>query len=404
MGRKRKSGEGTVRLRKDGRWEGRVVIGYDEKGLPKTKNVLAKSKGECVEKLKALKETLAPSTHAKIQADMPFGEWLDHWYETYSKPTIRPRTQRTYEGYLRLYIKPKLGSIPLNKLTTTDIQQFCAWMKSDDHMGKGSIADSQIRNCYSLCHRALEKARTEHLIPRDPTEGCKLPPVRCEEMKILSREAMQKLLIQAKEENYYELFLLELATGLRLGEIAALQWNDLNLTTGELRINKQAGTNGPDVVICEPKTKAAVRTLILPPTVLKVMREYKAKVDSRWMFPSPKKEDSPMRPSSIHLRLHRILDHAGCERVRFHDLRHTFATNALAYGMDIKTLSTILGHVSSATTLNTYSHVTDEMRQRAAVKIDQGIAKAEVQDTAIAQPERIMTTFQARKRWSREAS
>ena len=87
------------------------------------------------------------------------------------------------------------------------------------------------------------------------------------------------------------------------------------------------------------------------------------------------------------------------------DLRHTFATNALAHGMDIKTQSTILGHVSSATTLNTYSHVTDEMRQRAAVKIDQGIAKAEVQEvTATVQPERTMTTFQARKRWSREAS
>lgn len=90
---------------------------------------------------------------------------------------------------------------------------------------------------------------------------------------------------------------------------------------------------------------------------------------------------------------------------RFHELSHTFATNALAHGMDIKTLSTILGHVSSVTTLNTYSHVTDEMRQRAAVKIDQGIAKAEVQeDAAAAQPERTMTTFQARKRWSREAS
>ena len=357
-----------------------------------------------MKKLKALRESISPATTSKVRADMPFGEWLDHWYETYSKPTIRPRTQRTYEGYLRLYIKPKLGSIPLNKLTTTDIQQFCAWMKSDDHMGKGRIADSQIRNCYSLCHRALEKARTEHLIPRDPTEGHKLSPVRYEEMKILSREAMQKLLIQAKEENYYELFLLELATGLRLGEIAALQWDDLNPTTGELRINKQAGTVGPEVVICEPKTKAAVRTLILPPTVLKVMREYKAKVDSRWMFPSPKKEDSPMRPSSIHLRLHRILDHAGCERVRFHDLRHTFATNALAYGMDIKTLSTILGHVSSATTLNTYSHVTDEMRQRAAVKIDQGIAKVEVNPQEEKPKERTMTTFQARKRWSRKAS
>ena len=130
-----------------------------------------------------------------------------------------------------------------------------------------------------------------HLISRDPTDGCKLSPVRYEKMKILSRESMQKLLIQAKEENYYELFLLELATGLRLGEIAALQWNDLNLTTGELRINKQAGTNGPDVVICEPKTKAAVRTLILPPSVLKVMREYRARVDG--CSPHPRKRTRP---------------------------------------------------------------------------------------------------------------
>ena len=127
-----------------------------------------------------------------------------------------------------------------------DIQQFCAWMKSDDHIGGSGISDSQIRNCYSLCHRTPEKARAEHLILRDPTDRCKSPPVRCEEMKILSREAMQKLLVQAWEENYYELFLLELSTGLRLGEIAALQWNDLNLEAGELRINKQAGTVGPE--------------------------------------------------------------------------------------------------------------------------------------------------------------
>jgi len=91
VGRKRKSGEGTVRLRKDGRWEGRVVIGYDEKGLPKTKNVLAKTKGECVEKLKALRESISPATTSKVRADMPFGEWLDHWYETYSKPTDPPQ-------------------------------------------------------------------------------------------------------------------------------------------------------------------------------------------------------------------------------------------------------------------------------------------------------------------------
>ena len=409
MGRKRKNGEGTVRLRKDGRWEGRVVIGYDENGLPKTKNVLAKTKGECIEKLKALKSTITPDTPVKLKADMPFGEWLDHWYETYCKPNARPATQRTYEGYIRLYLHPRLGSIPLNKVTTSDIQQMCTWMMTearvDQKNGEGGLSDSQVINCYSLCDRVLEKAVAEKLIVRNPAKGCKLPPNRPNEMKVLSREDMQKVLIQAKEENYYELFLLEFATGLRLGELMALQWDDVNLVTGELRINKQVNLVGSKLVISEPKTKAAVRTLILPPSVRKVLAEYKTRVNSRWLFPSPKKDDLPIIPSAVSRRLHTLLEHAGCEQVRFHDLRHTFATNALAHGMDIKTLSTILGHVSSATTLNTYSHVTDEMRQRAAVKIDQGIAKAEVQeDTAITQPERTMTTFQARKRWSREAS
>ena len=409
MGRKRKNGEGTVRLRKDGRWEGRVVIGHDENGLPKTKNVLAKTKGECIEKLKALKSTITPDTPVKLKADMPFGEWLDYWYETYCKPNVRPGTQSNYEGYIRWYLRPKLGSIPLNKLTVSDIQQMCTWMMTeariDQKNGNGGLSDSQVRNCYSLCERILEKAVSVNLIARNPAKGCKLPPIRRNEMRILSREDMQKVLIQAKEENYYELFLLEFATGLRLGELMALQWDDVNLTTGELRINKQANLAGSKLVISEPKTKAAVRTLILPPSVRKVLAEYKTMVNSKWLFPSPKKEDLPIRPSVVSLRLRKILNHAGCEPVRFHDLRHTFATNALAHGMDIKTLSTILGHVSSATTLNTYSHVTDEMRQRAAVKIDQGIAKAEVQeDTSAAQPERTMTTFQARKRWSREVS
>lgn len=92
MGRKRKNGEGTVRLRKDGRWEGRVVIGYDDKGLPKTKNVLAKTKGECVEKLKALKVTIVPMTPKTTKAGMTFGEWLQFWYVNYCKPGVRPST------------------------------------------------------------------------------------------------------------------------------------------------------------------------------------------------------------------------------------------------------------------------------------------------------------------------
>ena len=228
MGRKRKNGEGTVRLRKDGRWEGRVVIGYDDKGLPKTKNVLAKTKSECVEKLKTLKDALAPPAPPRIKADMPFGDWMEHWYETHSRPAARPGTRRIYEGYLRLYINPGLGHIPLNRLTAKDMQQFFVWLKTegraDQSDGKTGLTDSQLRNIHSLCWRALEKAVSGNLIPQNPASGCKLPSARKGEMNLLSRESMQKLLIQAKEEKYYELFLLEFATGLRLGELTALQF------------------------------------------------------------------------------------------------------------------------------------------------------------------------------------
>lgn len=259
---------------------------------------------------------------------MPFGDWMEHWYETHSRPAARPGTRRIYEGYLRLYIRPGLGHIPLNRLTAKDMQQFFVWLKTegraDQSDGETGLADSQLRNIHSLCRRALEQAVSENLIPRNPASGCKLPPARKGEMNVLSRESMQKLLIQAKEEKYYELFLLEFATGLRLGELTALQWEELNLTTGELRISKQAVVIGSELVITEPKTKAAVRTLLLPPKVLEVFREYRKRNVSRWLFPSPKKEDSPLLPSVVRQRLHRLLDHAGCERVRFHDLRHPY--------------------------------------------------------------------------------
>ena len=110
-----------------------------------------------------------------------------------------------------------------------------------------------------------------------------------------------------------------------------------------------------------------------------VLAEYKKGIFSDLMFPSRTKPEQPIDPGYVRKRLQVILKRAECKRIRFHDLRHTFATMSLENGMDVKTLSTIIGHVSSATTLNIYTHVTDEMRQKAAVNIDRGIAKAEEQ-------------------------
>ena len=387
MARKRKAGDGTVRQRKDGRWEGRIVIGYDDNGYPKTKNVLAKTKKECVEKLQKLKEDCGGLKPEKVRPEMPFGDWLTYWYENHSKPKIRPTTQETYESRIRLHIIPEIGDIPLNKLTQNDLQQFYGRLKKSgrkrftDKYGEG-LSDRMVRMCHATCRSALEKAVQDGLIRVNPAIGCKLPPKKAREMQVLTREELQRFLIQAKFEGYYEVFLLDLATGLRRGELMALQWDDLNFKTGVLNVNKQVYDVRGQLQISTPKTKNSIRKIVLPPTVVAVLQEYKKTVDSRWMFPSPVKEDCPITPGVVRRRLQLILEHAGCKHVRFHDLRHTFATLALENGMDVKTLSAMLGHVSAATTLDIYTHITDDMQRTAAANIDRGIGKAAPQEDA----------------------
>jgi len=389
VARKRKPGEGTVRQRKDGRWEGRVVIGYDDNGYPKTKNVLAKTKKECMEKLQRLKEECGGLKPEKVRPDMAFGDWLQFWYENHCKPKIRPTTQATYESRIRLHIIPEIGHIPLNKLTQNDLQQFYGRVKKNGRKshtelyGEG-LSDRMVRMCHATCRSALEKAVQDGLIRVNPAIGCKLPPKKAREMQVLTRDELQRFLIQAQAEGYYELFLLELATGLRRGELMALQWDDLDFKTGVLTVNKQVYDVKGELLVSEPKTKASIRKIVLPPAVVEVLWEYKETVHSRWMFSSPVKEDMPLGPGVVRKRLQLILEHAGCKHVRFHDLRHTFATLALENGMDVKTLSAMLGHVSAATTLDIYTHITDDMQRTAAANIDRGIGKAAPQEVGSA--------------------
>ena len=329
MAKKRKSGTGTVRQRGDGRWEGRVVIGYDDNGLPKTKNVLAKTKRECQEKLRQLTESMVGRNDRKVKSDMLFGDWLCYWYETHSKPTLRASTQNNYENVIHNHVLPEIGKIPLNKLSQNDLQQFYGRLKKNgrkrltEQYGAG-LSDRMVRMCHAVCRSALERAVRDDLLRTNPAIGCKLPPKKAKEMQVLDREELQKFLIQAQADGYYELFLLDLCTGLRRGELIALQWGDLNFETGVLTVNKQAYTVNGELQIIPPKTKASVRKLVLPPAVLAVLREYRRKVDSRWMFPSPVKADRPITPGVARRRLQMILERADCKRVRFHDLRHPY--------------------------------------------------------------------------------
>ena len=385
MVKRHPSDDGMVRKREDGRWEGRIVVGHDEKGLPKTKNVLAKTKSECSAKLNALKASLQGPREPKQEkpkADMTFGAWLDHWYQRECKPHIRPKTQADYENRIYQHIIPELGAIPLAKLTAADLQQFYNRLKEGGRLlrveqyGPG-LSVRMVKSCHVTCRMALDQAVAQGLILKNPALSCKAPVTRPKEMQVLTGEEIQRLLIQAKEDGCFELLLLELTTGLRRGEILALRWDDLDFRTGTLRVERQVQRIQGKLAVSQPKTRASCRSILLPAPVLKILAQYRQSVSSHWMFPSPKKEDSPLDPAAVRKKLSAVLKRAGCPAARFHDLRHTFATSALEHGMDVKTLSTVIGHVSSTTTLNVYAHITDEMRQKAADNIDRAITGRE---------------------------
>lgn len=272
---RRKSGQGTVRLRKDGRWEGRIVIGYDENGLPKTKNVTAKTKTECIEKLEKLKDETGFIRREKVHSRMTFGEWMDFWYQNYCKIRIKESTQEGYETRIYNHIIPKIGKIPLNELTQNDLQKFYNCLKQDgrlryrDTLGEG-LSDRFVRSCHANCRTALQKATDDRLIKKNPAIGCKIPPKKSREMQVLTPDEIKRFLIQAKYDGFFEIFLVALSTGLRRGEDTALKWEDLNFDTGELKVRRQVKRTKGRLVITEPKTEESVRTIILPKSLVRV--------------------------------------------------------------------------------------------------------------------------------------
>ena len=164
-----------------------MVIGYNDKGLPKTKNILAKTKSECAVKLKKLHESIVTPAPEQPKPGILLKDCLDHWYQSYKKSTLRPNTQMSYERRIYQHMIPALGNTQMDKLTTADIQQFYAKLKQSGRLAREEIygeglSDQTIRGIHTTLHAALDKAVAEKLIFRNPADGCRLPlpgPERC---------------------------------------------------------------------------------------------------------------------------------------------------------------------------------------------------------------------------------
>lgn len=371
MAKRRPAGDGMVRRREDGRWEGRIVIGHKENGEPLFRHVYAKNQKALLDKLH---QNIECYRDVELTEDsrMTLSEWLDRWLTEYKAGTVRPGTLEGYRRYIEYYIKPQLGDKQISLLSQQDIQRMYRRLKTEgrihEHPEMGhQLSDSMVRHIHSTLHAALKDAVQAYVIPRNPTEGTTAPKPNYKPKRILTRAELDDFLtVVEQDEVWRDFFQTELMTGLRRGEICGLQWSDFDEEGGTLKVCRTLHSQRKgEYTIGETKTGKGMRTIILPKTVADILRRRKADTISQWIFPDPVKPEDPVNPGSAYLRMKTLLRRAGLPSIRFHDLRHTFATHALTSGVDAKTLSGILGHTNASFTLDTYTHVTSDMQKQA---------------------------------------
>ena len=373
MAKKRANGEGSIRKRKDGRWEGRYTAGHDPAtGKTIYKNVLGKTQAEVKEKLKKAIEE-ASKLDIERAGQYTVGQWLDLWLENYAKLKVRPSSYQTYQGFIKNHVKPSIGDIPLSKLTTMDLQQLYKKLLESGRVDRveakskpKGLSAKTVRNIHQMISSACGFAVNQKLLASNSACACALPRIERKEMKTIPPDKLTSFFDEAKESGVFELYYIDLLTGLRRGELLGLKWDDVDLKNGILHVRRQIMRQNGAVVEAPLKTKNSYRSIAIPADAVEVLKTQREKVGcgSEYVFPSP--TGGPISPDSVLHMLQRVLKRAGLERVRFHDLRHTFATLVLQNGVDIKTVSGMLGHYSAGFTLDTYAHVTTAAQRTAA--------------------------------------
>ncbi len=396
MSKKRGSGEGSIYKRKDGKWVAAATVHLGS-GKAKKKYFYANTRKECAIWLNKMLETIRLGAISN-NSDAPLIEWLRTWLRDYCV-NVRDSTRMNYSTYIERHIAlNKIADIPLNRLTTADLQAFSKYLCESGRLdGNGGLNAKTIRNLFNMLHKALNQAIGNQLILSNPSDYVVLPQVKKPSVSFLNIDEQNALLKACMGERWRIGIIISLGTGLRIGELLALRRSSIKFDEGisYLDINKSLqrvtdfnnATKGKHKTILresETKTDNSNRKIPLTPDLVDALNDYFAYQDNIEARSNPAYINDPyiicnadgnyIDPSTYRNWFKEIVKKAGLEgKITPHTLRHTFASTALKYGMDLKNISNLLGHYSTDFTARTYVHTDLEGQYIAMLKMSQNI-------------------------------
>ncbi len=380
-------GGGTIRWRSDGRWEARYTKGRDPgTGKQIQKSIYGKTQAEVRKKLQQACIAIDEGTYME-PSKLTVGEWLEIWVENYTE-NLKPYSKKSYNTQIKKHIKPALGAIKLTSLNTVEIQRFYNRLLKGVEDNE-PLSPKTIKNIHGVLHKALKQAVEIGYLKYNVSEACKLPRVQKVNIKPLEEKEIAAFLEAVKGHQYENIYVVDLFTGMRQGEILGLTWDCINFKNGTIFIYRQLQKIEGEYRFVSLKNDKA-RRIMPAPAVMRVLQnqkriqnEWKLKASTAWenselVFTN--QLGGHLSHFTVYKHFKRIVREIGVPNARFHDLRHSYAVVALQAGDDLKTVQETLGHHAASFTLDVYGHVSERMMRDSSKRMEEfikGITKKE---------------------------
>ncbi len=377
---RRGNGEGSIYQRKDGRWVGQMVVGRTPEGKLKHSYVYGDSRKEVAQKLTGSLNDFSKDIFIE-PSKLLVSKWILYWLETYKRNAVTSNTYTRYYTITNKWILANIGGIKLQSLKSSHIQEIYNKMKTE------GLSGTSIKHAHIIIFQSLKQAKVDKLISSNPDENTTRPKRTKSVISVLSVEDEKKLVEYLSNDVYGVGIKLTLNTGLRLGELLGLKWTDIDFNNKTLSVNKSLsrcievsslGKYNSHLELHSVKTNSSIRTIPLLDLDLEMLIYYKENIHlnnkNNLLFPSSKA--TLMEPKNYTDKFHKILNKLNIPYIKFHALRHTFATRALEFNIHPKHVQEILGHSSISMTLDTYSHILPNQKRSAIEQF--GLAKSKL--------------------------